>query len=172
MKRFRIIRRARHLAENESGGTIAELAILIPFLVVMVGAVAELGRFFQTYATLTKATRASARYLSKVAYEENDKTKNLTSAKNVAVCGKIDCTGQDPVAKGLTADNIELTPEFAPGGEGNPITVKVSIVNYNFQPIFNLGAFLGNDTFSLALPIRSSTTMYYMWTEPAGGEEG
>jgi Flp pilus assembly protein TadG len=168
MKRFRIIRRAHHLAENESGGTIAELAILLPFLIVMVGAVAELGRFFQTYATLAKATRASARYLSKVAYDE----QNLASAKNVAVCGKTDCTGQTAVASGLATANIEITPEYPPGGEGNPITVNVSIVNYNFQPIFNLGALLGNNTFSLALPIRSSTTMYYMWTEPAGGEEG
>jgi Flp pilus assembly protein TadG len=168
MKRFRIIRRTRYLAENESGGTLAELAILLPFLIVMVGAVAELGRFFQTYATLSKATRASARYLSKVAYDE----PNLTSAKNVAVCGKTDCTGLNPVAAGLTPDNIELTPEFPPGGEGNPVTVTVRVVNYSFQPIFNLGALLNNNTFSLALPLRSSTTMYYMWTEPAGGEEG
>ncbi|HEU4713386.1 MAG TPA: TadE/TadG family type IV pilus assembly protein [Pyrinomonadaceae bacterium] len=168
MKRLRIIRRTRQLAEDESGGTIAELAILVPFLIVMVGGVAELGRFFQTYATLSKATRASSRYLSKVAYDET----HLPFAKNVAVCGKTDCTGTNPVAKDLTPDNIEITPEYLPGGEGNPITVKVSVINYNFQPLFNLGALLGNNTFSLALPIRPSTTMYYMWTEPAGGEEG
>ncbi|HKR10748.1 MAG TPA: TadE/TadG family type IV pilus assembly protein [Pyrinomonadaceae bacterium] len=172
MRLLQINKRARHLAENESGGTLAELAILLPFLIVMVGAVAELGRFFQTYATLSKSTRASARYLSKVAYEENDTTKNLTSAKNVAVCGKTDCTGQAAVAAGLTTANIDITPEFAPGGEGNPITVTVKVVNYNFQPLFNLGALLGSNTFSLALPIKPSTTMYYMWTEPAGGEEG
>ncbi len=168
MKRPRIIRRARHLSEDESGGTIAELAILLPFLIVMVAAVAELGRFFQTYATVTKATRASARYLSKVAYDE----PNLTKAKMVALCGKTDCTGRNPVASGLSSGNIELIAEGPPGGEGNPITVTVRVVNYNFQPLFNLGALLGNNTFSLALPIRPSTTMYYMWTEPAGAEEG
>jgi Flp pilus assembly protein TadG len=168
MKRFRIIRRARHLTENESGGTLAELAILLPFLIVMVGAVSELGRFFQTYATLSKATRASARYLSKVAYDE----PYLTSARNVALCGKTDCTGQSPIAAGMTIANIQLTPEYPPGGEGNPTTVTVSIVNYNFQPLFNLGALLNNNTFSLALPLRPSTTMYYMWTEPAGGAVG
>ena len=167
MKRFRIIRRTRNLAENESGGTIAELAILVPFLILMVGAVAELGRFFQTYATLSKATRASARYLSKVAYDE----PNLTSAKMIALCGRTDCTGRNPVVAGLSSGNIELTPD-PPDGAGNPTTVTVSIVNYNFQPLFNLGALLGSNTFSLALPIKSSTTMYYMWTEPAGGEEG
>lgn len=168
MKLLRITRRARHLAENDSGGTLAELAILVPFLVVMIAAVTELGRYFQTYSTLSKSTRASARYLSKVAYDE----PNLTSAKNVAVCGKTDCTGTNPLATGLSAANIVLTPEYAPGGEGNPITVSVSITDYTFQPLFNIGALLGNNTFSLALPIRPSTTMYYMWTEPAGGEEG
>lgn len=168
MRSLRILGRARDLAENESGGTIAELAILVPFLIVMLAAVAELGRFFEAYATLSKSTRASARYLSKVAYDE----PYLTSAKNVALCGKTDCTGTNPVVSGLTTANIVLTPEFAPGGEGNPITVTVSITNYSFQPIFNIGALLNSNTFSLALPIRPSTTMYYMWTEPAGGAEG
>ncbi len=167
MTRLRIINRARHLAENETGGTLAELAILIPFLIVMVAAVAELGRYFQTYSTLSKATRASARYLSRIAYE--GETTDLL-AKNVAVCGKPDCTGMNPVAPSLTVDNVAVSAEAAPGG--NPITVTVSIQNYNFQPLFNLGALLGNNTFSLALPIKPSTTMYYMWTEPAGGEEG
>jgi Flp pilus assembly protein TadG len=168
MKRLCITRRARHLAENETGGTIAELAILIPFLIVMVGAVAELGRFFQAYSTLSKATRASARYLSRVNYDTDTELR----AKNVAVCGEIDCTGKTPVASGLSTTNVAVSAEFPPGGEGNPITVTVSIQSYNFQPLFNLGALMGNNTFSLALPIRPSTTMYYMWTEPAGGEEG
>ena len=168
MKRFRIFGRVRNLAGNETGGTIAELAILLPFLIVMVGAVAELGRFFQTYATLSKSTRAAARYLSRVA----DDATNEARAKNVAVCGKIDCTGVNPVASNLTPTNVNVAVEFPPGGAGNPITVTVSIQNYTFQPLFNLGALLGNNTFSLALPIRPSTTMYYMWTEPAGGEEG
>jgi Flp pilus assembly protein TadG len=168
MKRLRIFGRARNLAENESGGTIAELAILIPFLIVMVGAVAELGRFFQTYSTLSKSTRAAARYMSRVAYDAESETR----AKNIAVCGKLDCTGVNPVASGLTPTNVAVNVEFPPGGAGTPITVSVSIQNYTFQPLFNLGALLGNSTFSLALPVKPSTTMYYMWTEPAGGEEG
>ena len=168
MKRLRIFGRARNLAENESGGTIAELAILIPFLIVMVGAVAELGRFFQTYSTLSKSTRAAARYMSRVAFDAQSETR----AKNIAVCGKLDCTGVNPVASGLTTTNVAVNVEFPPGGAGNPITVSVSIQNYTFQPLFNLGALLGTNTFSLALPVKPSTTMYYMWTEAGGGEEG
>src|SRR5262245_47345419 len=104
MKRFRIIRRTRHLAENETGRTLAELAILLPFLIVMVAAVAELGRYFQAYSTLAKSTRASARYLSRVAFD----AENETRAKNVAVCGKIDCTGVNPVVSGLSTTNINV----------------------------------------------------------------
>jgi Flp pilus assembly protein TadG len=167
MKRLQFTKRARHLAENETGGTLAELAILIPFLIVMVAAVAELGRYFQAYSTLSKTTRAAARYMSRIAYEGADTDEVV---KNVAVCGKPDCTGVNPVAPLLTTANVAVSVEQPVGG--NPITVTVSIQNYNFQPLFNLGALLGNNTFSLALPIKPSTTMYYMWTEPAGGEEG
>ena len=70
--------------------------------------------------------------------------------------------------RGLTTDNIVVTPEFqAGGGGGNPIRVTVSIQNYTFQPIFNLGALINNNRFA-ALPASGSTTMYYMWVDPAG----
>src|SRR5215211_79853 len=94
--------RGSRFARNEKGGTIAELAILIPFLVVMIAAVSELGRLFQTYTTLSKSTRAAARYLSNNAYEDGQ----IAKAKNIAVCGKTDCTGIEPIAKNLTTDNV------------------------------------------------------------------
>jgi hypothetical protein len=73
----------------------------------------------------------------------------------------------DPVVPNLTTDNVVITPEYAECGCGNPIRVTVSITNYNFQPIFNLGALIGNDRL-MALPASGSTTMYYMWVDPAG----
>src|SRR5262245_26465821 len=124
-------------ARNENGGTLAELAILVPILVVMVGTVSELGRLFQTYTALSKSTRSAARYLSNVAYDD----AHIALSKNVAVCGKTDCTDTDPVVPGLTTENIVVTPEFQEGGGGgNPINVTISVTNYEFQPIFNLGA--------------------------------
>jgi Flp pilus assembly protein TadG len=156
-------------ARNERGGTLAELAILIPFLIIMLAAVTELGRLFQTYTTLSKSTRAAARYLSNQAYD----TTHINQAKNIAVCGKTNCTGTDPVAKGLTDANVVVAPDAAfaaGGGGGNPTSVTISITNYNFQPLFNLGALLQADSFT-NLPIGSSTTMYYMWIDPAGVEE-
>jgi Flp pilus assembly protein TadG len=166
MKRLLTFIKADRFVKSETGGAIAELAILIPFLIVMVAAVSELGRLFQTYTNLSKSTRAAARYLSKRAYDNAE----IAIAKNIAVCGKTDCTDVDPVVPNLTVENIVVTPEFQEGGGGNPITVNISVTNYAFQPIFNLGTLIGNDRF-MSLPASGSTTMYYMWTDPAGVEE-
>jgi Flp pilus assembly protein TadG len=157
VKRHRFVR-------NERGGALAELAILVPFLVVMLGAVTELGRLFQTYTALSKSTRAAARYISTNAYDPN----HIDYAKNVAVCGKTDCTDTDPVVPGLAPANVVVDPEWADpeGGGGNPVRVTVYIQNYEFQPIFNPAALFGNNHFT-TLPASGSTTMYYMWVDPA-----
>jgi TadE-like protein len=150
--------------KSKRGGALAELAILVPVLVVMLAIVTELGRLFQTYTALSKSTRVAARYLSNNAYDDG----HIALAKNVAVCGKTDCTDTDPVVPGLTVDNIDVEPdaEFkAGGGGGNPKTVTIRIQNYTFQPIFNLNALIGNNRF-MTLPASGSTTMYYMWIDP------
>jgi Flp pilus assembly protein TadG len=158
-----LIKRNRFV-RSERGGALAELAILVPFLVVMMAAVTELGRLFQTYTALSKSTRAAARYLSVNAYDPN----HIDFAKNVAVCGQTDCTDTDPVVPGLETDNVVVTPEWADpsGGGGNPVRVTITIQNYEFQPIFNLNSLMGNNRF-MTLPASGSTTMYYMWTDPA-----
>lgn len=167
MKRLLTFIRGQRFVRSERGGALAELAILVPFLIVMLAAVTELGRLFQTYTALSKSTRAAARYLSNQAYDDN----HIGFAKNVAVCGKTNCTDVDPYVPGLTTDNVVVTPEFqAGGGGGNPITVTISIQNYDFHPIFNLAALIGNNSFT-RLPASGSTTMYYMWVDPAGATE-
>lgn len=157
--------KADRFARSERGGTLAELAILAPFLIVMMAAVTELGRLFQTYTSLSKSTRAAARYLSNNAYDD----AQIAVAKNIAVCGKRNCAGVDPVVPNLTTENIVVTPD-PEGGAGNPNTVSISVTGYNFQPLFNLGALIGNNRF-MSLPATASTTMYYMWVDPAGAEE-
>lgn len=169
MKRVFTFGRLRRLTRDEAGGAIAELAILVPFLVVMLAAVAELGRFFQSYTTLSKSTRAASRYLSNHSYED----KFITRAKNIAYCGQITCAGADPVVTGLEFADVEVSASFATEPpSGNPETVTVNINNYSFTPIFDIGALLHSEAFTLALPIRPSTTMYYMLSDSGGAEEG
>lgn len=150
----------RFLRHDERGAALAELAILVPFLILMVAAVSEFGRFFQAYTTLAKSTRTAARYISNHPY-----TENQTKARNLAVCGKLTCAGGDELVRGLSTANICIQES------GNPReTVTVSIPRtagggcgapFQYQPIFNIGALL-NTGFTFTPAISPSVTMYYM----------
>jgi Flp pilus assembly protein TadG len=156
---------AKRFARSERGSALAELAILVPFLIIMAASVAELGRLFQSYTTLSKSTRAAARYLSAKTYADN-----IQPARNIALCGKTDCTGAEPVVKGLQLANIVVDPEWKNGVAGGTlIRVTVRVDGYNFQPMFNLAAMLNMERYS-SLPVKPSTTMYYMLTDTASAE--
>jgi Flp pilus assembly protein TadG len=152
----------RGFFKREEGGTVAELAIIVPFLAVMLAGVTEFGRLFQSYTTLAKSTRTAARYLSNHPYDTNNQNK----ARNLAACGKLTCGANDELLPGLAPSNVCI----ASTGTPQPVTVTVSIPRsggacgspYTYQPIFDLAALLHSPTFSLNLPLAPSTTMYYM----------
>ncbi len=168
--RFEIIHRLRCFVQNDFGGTLAELAILVPFLAVMLAGVTELGRFFQTYTTLSKATRSAARYMSNHSYITAEQDK----AKNLVVCGKLTpCAADDRLVSGMDTANVCIEARdvnFDLVSPASPIieTVTVRIPStgggcgapYVYEPIFDIGALLQN-SFTLALPISPSTTMHY-----------
>ena len=154
----------RGFFQREDGGTVAELAIIVPFLAVMLAGVTEFGRLFQSYTALTKSTRTAARYLSNHPFNDTQKAK----AKNLAACGQLTCGVNDqPLLPGLTPDHICIESAGSP----NPTSVSVSIprtsgggcgMPYTYAPIFDMGTLVGSHTFSLSLPMAPSTTMYYM----------
>ena len=160
---------------REDGGALAELAILIPFLAVMLAGVCEFGRYFQNYTTLSKATRTASRYLSN--HELN--TTEIGRAQNLMVCGKLTCaTGDRNIISGFSAANvcIERTLESPSSPKVVTVTVRIPRTSgdctpmpgagaaspFVYTPIFNIGALLKNPSLSLALPITPGTTMYYM----------
>lgn len=152
----------RRFTLREDGSTLAEMAIMVPFLAIMLAGVSEFGRFFQTYTTMAKATRSAARYLSNHPFNDTEKAR----ARNLVVCGKLTCAGGDELLPNLTTANVCIESIGAP----NPTTVTVKIPEtasgcgapYTYQPIFDLGALLQTPAFSLELPIRPSTTMYFV----------
>lgn len=145
------LRRPKH---QERGAQLAELAIVLPVLLVLLAAIAEFGSYFYTYMTLSKATRSAARYLSAKVYTPTEVSK----AKNMAVCGNADsCSGISPVLTGLTTSNIEIT---SAGGEYLPQTVKVRIIGYQYQPVFNLAQWIGGSAWA-NVDASPSTTMRY-----------
>jgi hypothetical protein len=153
-----IFQKLHRFIRHDKGAALAELAIMLPFLLLLVAAISEFGRFFQTYTTLAKSTRAAARYLSNHPFDGAQ-----GQARSLAVCGQLSCTGQNPLAPGLSDDNICIE---STGTAPNYETVTVSIggscaTAYNFRPVFDIGALL-NTNFIFRPAIRPSTTMYYM----------
>lgn len=155
-----ILRKLRCFIRHERGAALAELAILAPILILLVAAISEFGRYFQTYTTLSKSTRAAARYLSNHPFATSQ-----DEATNLAVCGQLSCTGVTPLAQNLSSANVCIQSTVATGTTKIE-TVTVSIggscgTAYHFRPLFNIGALL-NINFMFNPPVRPSNTMYYM----------
>jgi Flp pilus assembly protein TadG len=147
-------------ARSERGTQLVELAIVLPLLLMMFGAVAEFGRFFYTYQTLAKATRTGARYLS----TESAAGTSDAQAKNLVVYGNDAGTGS-PVVSGLAGTNVRVTREG--GTSAFPERVTVRIEGYTYQPVFDLGKLIGKPGLSLRVPVSPSTTMRYFSSIPS-----
>jgi len=146
----RVLQRLRRFGACDAGTQLAELAIVLPILLVLFGATAEFGRFFYTYTTLAKATRAGARYLTASNQASDDDAKRLVANGTTG-------DGGSPILSGLSTGNVLITRE---GPTGYPETVKVEISGYQYEPIFDLGKLMGK-SFSLNVDVKPSTTMRY-----------
>ena len=155
MRRFMPTRRSlRAFARCERGTQLVELAIVLPLILMLFAATAEFGRFFYTYTTLSKATRSAARYITtgvKEGVAADDKATNLAVYGNAAGEG-------DPLVYGLSPGHISITRT---GSLWAPERVTVRVEGYTYQPIFDIGKFVGNDSLSLNIDVSPSTTMRF-----------
>jgi Flp pilus assembly protein TadG len=165
LRRLRRLTRIRSLVRNENGIQLAELAIVLPVLLVLFAATAEFGRYFYEYTTLAKAARVGTRFL--VTAKVNCAQAN--QARNLVVYGNTAGTGS-PLLEGLTTANVKVTPNdlACTGGTppGVPETITVQIINYEHQSLFDLGGLMKNSTFSLNVAVKPSVTMRYLLTTP------
>jgi Flp pilus assembly protein TadG len=143
-----LCRRVRALRDSERGSQLVELAIIMPLMLVLLGATAEFGRFFYTYTTLLKGTRAASRYLVSQPVGTSD-----AAARNLVVYGNTAGTGT-PVASGLTTANVVITPNKV-GAK----TQTVEIQNFTYVPIFDLGKLTKSSTLSLSVNVGAKSTM-------------
>jgi Flp pilus assembly protein TadG len=171
----KILLKISRLVAADDGGSLAELAIMVPFLILMLAAVSEIGRLFDNYTTLAKATRSASRYLS------NHQLTDVETGRaiNLVVCGKLACGLADTaIVNGFTSSNVCIETQGSP--KVTTVTVRIPRVAgdcgsvdtaiggtggatpFNYRPIFNIGALLNTPSFSLALPIAPRTSMYYM----------
>lgn len=130
---------------RQRGAALVELALVIPFLIVMSFLVAEFGRAIWQYNTLTKSVRDAARYLS-----VQTPGTNVTQAQNLAVYGTT-TAGSTPLAPGLTTGMVSATwPPTQVGTNPAISVVTVTISGYSFQSMWPsvFGLPLGNVPFS------------------------
>jgi TadE-like protein len=157
--RSRRLLRLHRFTRDERGLQLVEVAIVIPIFIVLFAAVAEFGRYFYEYTTLAKAARVGTRYLSTVPVTSTEDA----IAKNIVVYGNPAGSGS-PILAGLSPSNVVITRQG--GVPILPQTVKVEIVNYQHQPIFDLGALINSKKLSMNVDVKPSVTMRYLLTQP------
>ena len=168
IRKIRNTRRSRRFLwlsrfrRDDRGLQLVEVALVIPIMLLLFGAVAEFGRYFYEYTTVAKAARVGARYL--VSKSVNSGTNYEAQAKNLVVFGNIAGTGS-PVLDGLSVDNVQV--QYVGGTAGIPELVKVSIVNYPHKSVLDLGKLLNNAGLSLNVDVKPSVTMRFLLTQPS-----
>lgn len=165
IRRIRNQRRLRRLLQfnrfrrDERGIQLVELSIVIPIFLMLFAATAEFGRYFYEYTTLAKAARVGARYLSTAQVLPAEDT----AAKNIIVYGNAAGTGS-PILTNLVPANIVITR--LGGTPILPQTVRVDVVGYTHQPIFDLGLLTKTAGLSMNVDVKPSVTMRYLLTQP------
>lgn len=143
---------------RERGLAAVEFAILLPLVLLIMLATAELGRALYQYNTLTKAVRDGARYLSGVAISGSAGVINLDGTKvpytkNLVVYGNTAGTGT-PLLPGLSPGNITIADP-----PPDPLHVRVQAV-YPYQSIFaTLPGFGLMSDIGTAWTLTAATTM-------------
>lgn len=148
---------------DEQGVQLLELAIVLPIMLLLFAAVAEFGRYFYEYTTVAKSARLGARYLASKSVTSTTADWK-TNAKNMVVYGNTAGTGT-PILSDLTTANVDV--QYIGGTTGIPDMVKVSIINYKHQPVFDLGKMLNNTSLSLNVDVKPSVTMRFLLTTPS-----
>lgn len=156
--------RIRRFWKEERGTQILELAIAMPVMLMMLGAVAEFGRFFYTYTTLTNAVRGGARHACKW---ERNASWTVPETQRMVVYGDFSNTANGPILPGLTTSNVQVIANGPSVNNIESVTVKIS--GYTYSPIFDIGALTGIPALSLAVPMNASATMHQLYNGPTAG---
>ena len=154
----------RRFLKKERGTQILELAIVLPVMMILLAAVGEFGRFFYTYSALDNAVRAGARHACKW---ERNASWTIPETSNMVVYGDYSDTSHGPILPGLSTSNVVVQ---ANGPSVNNIdSVTVKIVNYQYTPLFDLGALTGVPSLTLNIPMNASATMHQLYNGPTAG---
>jgi Flp pilus assembly protein TadG len=115
--------------KRQQGVALVEFALLLPFMLVLVMSVTEIGRAYYQYNTIAKSVREAARYLSVRA-----PNVDVDKARNIVVYGNTNGTGA-PLALGLSLSNVPAPTWGTTGNYPALNTVTIGVTNYRFVPL-------------------------------------
>lgn len=148
----------------QRGSQLVEFAIVVPVLLLLLAGTTEFARFFYYYSTLDNAVRAGARHACKW---ERNASWTFPETSNMVVYGDYSDTSKGPILPGLTTNNVVVQ---ANGPSVNNIdSVTVKIVNYQYQPMFNLGQLTGIPSLSMNINMNATSTMHQLYNGPTAG---
>jgi TadE-like protein len=101
------------LRRRRQGQTLAEFAITLPILLILMFGIIEFGRIFQAWVTLQNAARTAARYASTGGWDESKYTMNLDL--NLTV--KADPDSLVPCVNDAVGANVGKPQYDWPGGD-------------------------------------------------------
>ena len=118
---------------RQRGVALVELALVIPFLLLLTFITTEFGRAMYEYNAVAKSTRDAVRYLS-----FQTPGTHITEARNLMVYGNLAGTGS-PLARGLSLANVPVGTCCTWQTTGtNPVvtTITVRVSSYSFRSMF------------------------------------
>ncbi|MFN0086335.1 MAG: TadE/TadG family type IV pilus assembly protein [Blastocatellia bacterium] len=135
---------------NERGTQLVELSVILPVMFFLIAIIAEFGNYYHTYNTLSKSTRAAARYIA----TKELTTAEMNKAKTLAVCGSL-ASCSTTILQNFSTSNVTITYT---GNAVVPETVKVAVTGFTYQPLFDLSKFASTLIWN-NVPVTPSTTM-------------
>jgi len=157
MKTSMIKQSSKHSPARQRGVAVIEFTIVLPFMLFMMLAVAELGRAFFQYNTLTRAVQDGARYTAGNSFAGSTQTVSVTAALESAT-GNLLAYGTTigssaPVLPNFSSTDVTVTDL----GDGNVSVLAV----YAYQPMLGnlLPSFLGRGDVPTTFTMQAEVTM-------------
>lgn len=138
---------ARRLFRSERAANLVEMAVVTPLLLLMLAGIADLGRAFYTYISLTNAAREGARYAARFPFQDiaDDVTEVVRRVQD------------EPNMPGVSWDAVAVTVVWSVVDDdtqrpvsGTPVTVEASL---------ELDTLLGSVLGLPSLPVRTQAVM-------------
>jgi len=140
---------------RQKGIAVVECVIVLPLVLFLILAVAEVGNAIQQYNSLTHAARDAARYASKMARGPANiielTAADISTAQNLVSYGN--SVGGTAILPGLTPANVTVSIV-------NTENVSVAVA-YDYQPIFapNIPALVGTNDVDIGYTLRTEIIM-------------